>query len=372
MSNTALAFLLTTLFGSFISLLIFNVFRKVQMSIREKSRLELREAISKKIDNLIVTKESKFNKGLEDFVRNAAGKGRNFFSTVDEYLLDLLELAYASRLPGPKSRERIITIAQRMDFPAECMAQIRDRNPRVSAIGSRRAGLYMLSEAVDDMIAALDNLSSENQFEILMGLTRIGMAEPMLRAFEKIKNNVIINERAVIEILCGFPSGREKEHLFRKMIFGDADYITALFLKAMNAEMVELLTSDIRVVMYNGNKEVRIAAVRALAALGSSAPAEDLMRALDDSDWEVRAMAAKALGSIQTTEASKALFGSLQDQQWWVRQNSANALLNHPGYEVLFILAAEIGEKYILDSIIGALDNGRNPFLVKSLLGMTA
>ena len=366
MSSVALAFLLYSLVGALVFLLLCNIARKLQMSIIAKISLENRKIIRSKLDEITNYKEDEFDTGIEEFIREALKKGRNYRAMVDEYLLNALEL------PASKNKERFIAIAKRFNFPYECMAQIRNRNPGISAMGSRRAGLYKLTEAIDDMIAGLDILSGENQFEILMGLARIGSGDAMLRAFEKIKNSVLINERSVVDILSCFPDGEEKENLFRVMIRGDTDYLTALFLKAADKAMAGKLAGDIKAVLSNGNKEVRIAAVRALSALGSEAPSGDLVRALGDSDWEVRAIAAKALGSVKTTEASGALFNSLYDQQWWVRQNSANALMNHPGYESLFILAAESGDKYTLDSIIAALDNGDNPLLLKFIRNMAA
>jgi len=366
MSSVALFGLMSLLGVTFLFFLFFNIARKLRTVYLAGQIRELREIVKTRIEKFVSGTEDEFNEGLEEFVRDAHKMDKNYKAMIDEYLLKGLEL------PAMENRERFITIARHLDFPSDCLAQIRSKNPGISAVGSRRAGLYDLAESVDDMVTALDLLSSENQFEILMGLARIGGADAMGRAFEKIKNNVIINERAVIEILSAFPDGEEKMKLFRNMFHSDMDYITALFLKATDREMAKALVDDIVAVLQSGNKEIRAAAVRGLATLEVEAPVEELIRALEDKDWEVRALAAKALDPIVTREASGALYKAMFDQQWWVRQNAANGLLRHPGHEALFILAAESGDQYTRDSIISALENGGSRLLLRAIKIMVA
>jgi hypothetical protein len=298
---------------------------------------------------------------MEQFAVHVLHRKKSYIDLVDEYMQD------AMALPGSEHRERFITLARRLDFHSDCLSQITSRNPRISALGSRRAGLYNFTEVADKMIFALNGLSSENQFEILMGLARIGIAEPMQRAFEKIKNSIIVNERAVIEILSSFPMGMEKVTLFRSMFHSETSYVAALFLKAVDKNLSHSLTDEITGLMYHENKETRAAAVRGLANLNTEAPVKDLIKALGDQDWEIRALSAKALGSLKDTESSLALYKALYDQQWWVRQNAAVSLTSHPDYEILFILAAESGDKYCLDSIISALENSGNHILLNSI-----
>lgn len=366
MSNLALTILLSLLFGTFVFLLGFNIALKLWVGIRGRLNQENKKNIISGIQKFINSGDAEFKTRLEEFSREIKGKGKTHLALLDEYLLSLLDQ------PEVSGRDRIIEIARKMDFISVCMAQIKDRHPQISALASRRAGLYRFSEATDEMIGVLDIMTSENQFEILMAIARIGDGDAMWRAFEKIKKSILINERSVIEILNSFSNAEEKEKLFRAMYHGDTEYVTALFLKATDRTIAKKLTEDIREVLRKGNKEVRIAAVRALGSLGVDAPADDLIHALQDSDWEIRAMAAKALGSVTIDSASNALYAALFDKIWWVRQNSATALMKHPGYDSLFILAAESGDKYTIDSIIYALDNGDNYILLKSIRTIAA
>lgn len=213
---------------------------------------------------------------------------------------------------------------------------------------------------------------NENQYDILMGLARIGGADAMRKAFNKIKNSVLVNERGVTDILSCFPDGEEKNELFRRMIQDETNYVAALFLKAVNAEMAQALRDEMIRALRTGNKEVRAAAVKGLGSLGIDAPAQDLIHALEDGDWEVRALAARALGPIKVTEASMALYRALYDPEWWVRQNAAYALFEHPGFETLFILAAESGDEYAKDSVISVIEDVGSPVFLRALKVLAA
>ena len=366
MLHGVLIFLFFSLIGAFSILLCFNVISKMLMAARQREISKNEMSIMAEIETFITGSDGEFMKGLEDFFGNAVNRDKNFLIALDNYLLSALEN------PRVKDRDRYIAIAKRFNYPADALVQIRSGNIRSIALGSRRAGLYNCREAAEDMIAVLDILSSENQFEILMGLARIGSMNDMQRAFMKIKNNILVNERAIIAILGAFPEGEDKKILFRCMIRSDTDYVTALFLKAMDREMARELQDDIITVFRNGKNEIRVSAIRGISALGDEAPADILIQALEDNDWEIRALAAKALGQIITPESSAALYKALFDQQWWIRQNAANALINHPGYEQLFILAAESGDEYTKDSIISVLENGNDPVLLRSIKRMVA
>jgi len=366
MLHSALVVLFFLLICAFSGLLIFSIVNKILLVARNKDDTKSRKGIIARIDSFIKGSDVNFKEDLDSYYASAANRGNDFLKALDSYLLSVLEN------PGGKDRSRYIAIANRFNFPADSLAQIRSGNVRMIALGSRRAGLYLCQEAVADMINALDILSSENQFEILMGLARIGIADNMQRAFEKINKNILVNERAVIGILGAFPEGKEKKNLFHNIISGNFDYVKALFLKAMDREMARKMKNELIAVLRSGNNEIRISAIRGIAALGEEAPAEILIQALKDNDWEVRALAAKALGQVKTSESSTALYNALFDHQWWIRQNAANSLLGHPGYETLFVLAAESGDEYTKDSIVSVLENGNNPVLLRAIKRITA
>ena len=366
MIDERLIMLLYGLAAAFFLLFIIGLLRNLGMRSREKHSIKDSDAIKSSINKFIGGTEKEYRTGLLVFIRETLDNNHIYRSMVDKFLLETLEN------PDLDNRQRFIAVAIHLGFPAECLAQVKSWNPGITALGSRRAGLYNIKEAVKDMESALDSFSSENQFEILMALARMGGAETLQRAFEKISNRVLVNERGIIQILSVFPDGEEKQTLFKRMIHGNTEYLAALFLKAVTADIAGALAADIEMVFGQGGKEVRASAVRAIASLGNEAPAQMLVEAMEDKDWEVRALAAKALGPVSEDKTSMALYLALYDLQWWVRQNAANALAKHHGYETLFILAAESGDKYARDSVIAALGNGANPALLESLKMMAA
>ena len=369
MAGIALIFLLSIMIAAFVFLPVFNIVRKIRSAGLAKKISGYRNGIMLKIENILSVSETELKDVLDDFTKDARNREKGYIDTLDDYLLYVLEI-----LEINENRDRLVAIARMLDFSLDCVNQIKNKDPGISARGARRAGLYMVIDAAGEMMAALNIISSENQFEILTGLARFGRADLMQKAFEKISKNVLLNDRAVTEILSVFPMGDEKITLFRNMIRTDSDYISALFLKAISKDMplALSLSDDIKTVLRERSKEVRAAAVRGLSALGASLPQNEIIAALEDHDWEVRAIAAKALRNAKQPESSLALYKALYDQQWWVRQNAANALMTHADFEPLFILAAESGDEYTRDSIIAALENGGNPVLLRSIKRMAA
>ena len=359
MSGTALTWLLITLSFFIVFLMGIYFLRRLFFASLEKITAKDRKEISEKIEVAINESIPEYRDGyIDDFVQTALGKNKKYHALVDAYLLGALE-----RSPSDENRRNLVSIAAQMGFVADCIAQIKSRNFRVSVTGCRRAGLYRFLETADDLITALEILTSENQHAILLAIARIGDAETMRLAFDTIRENILINERAVARILSSFIDGAEKIKLFRTMIHSSTDYIAVLFLKAADGKMAAELMNDIIDLLHTGDKEIRTAAVRCLAGIGEGGPEDVLIGALEDNDWEVRALAAKALGEIKTTESSLALFKALSDRQWWVRQNAAKSLTSHPGCETMFMLAAESGDEYAKDSILSVLEDGASPFL---------
>lgn len=85
------------------------------------------------------------------------------------------------------------------------------------------------------------------------------------------------------------------------------------------------------------NKEVRVAAYKALGSIADVMTLPQLILGLEDPAWEVRAQAARGLGLVGTPEVLGHLSQALEDHKWWVRRNAGEALskLNTEGKEVL-------------------------------------
>lgn len=85
------------------------------------------------------------------------------------------------------------------------------------------------------------------------------------------------------------------------------------------------------------DREVRLAAYKALGTIGAPAAYAVLAQGLDDPLWEVRAQAARAIGMVGAVEGVPLLRQAVHDGQWWVRRNAGEALLKlgEPGRQAL-------------------------------------
>ncbi len=101
----------------------------------------------------------------------------------------------------------------------------------------------------------------------------------------------------------------------------------------MNSHIADLAQRD----LYAPNKNLRIAAIRALGHFSDPVSTSSLIPLLKDGEWEVRAIAARALGYLRAKEALSELSLLLKDEIWWVRMNGALALkrLGEEGKKVL-------------------------------------
>jgi len=107
-------------------------------------------------------------------------------------------------------------------------------------------------------------------------------------------------------------------------------------------------------------RDVRVAAARALGALGASEFRGAVAARLADPDWRVRAQAARALGRLAAVEAIPSLRLAMRDANWWVRRHAAYALaaLGAPGQGELREAEASDPDRFARDIAAEALRGG--------------
>ncbi|MBN1383578.1 MAG: HEAT repeat domain-containing protein [Elusimicrobia bacterium] len=106
------------------------------------------------------------------------------------------------------------------------------------------------------------------------------------------------------------------------------------------------------------NKEVRVAAYKALGTIADSSGMQCLIDGLKDSLWEVRAQSARGLGLIGLPEAVGPLNEAMNDRKWWVRRNAGEALtkLGEKGKSALLLLEKESRSESVRDMAAQWLD----------------
>lgn len=339
-----------TLAGIFVLIICTKVWQARQIRVQGSYR----QAIKPDLEKLLGAPDSDYEKLLEAYMRGARTKTKSKTYTA---VLETVLLEYLTN-PGSEEWGRALSISYDLGLPRLCLSQIKSRNSRKVSFGCRRAGLYRYKEAVPYMFKALDILASDTQFQILMGLSRIGDVSAMQQAFDSISRYVIVNERAAFEILSAF-SG-DKHSLYKYIINNSVDYVTVLFLKAIDGDTAKKLMGDIVSLLNSGGKELRAAAIKAIGKMGKDAPTKFLVRALDDPDWEVRAISAKILGILKDPGAGAALAKAIQDPEWWVRQNAVEAIFSYPECEELLLEVIKSKDAYACDSINYALEKMSN------------
>lgn len=125
------------------------------------------------------------------------------------------------------------------------------------------------------------------------------------------------------------------------------------FLRA--PEAAELLLALVR----HPDRELRIRAVKAAAAIGDPRFLEAFHVRLADPSWEVRCQAARGLGALGSPSSVPLLRGVLGDPHWWVRFHAAVALaeLGESGHTALRAAEAD-PEPTVRDMAHYLLDRG--------------
>ena len=349
MSLELLLIILAALIFVCVSLFVSVIWIKLAQAHREKERNIARKNISPILKKLFTTETVDFFKNHDQGIAKLTEKlkGRHSLETLEDVLLDSIEDE------DGETKVRARTIAYHFGLPEKCLSMIKDRRTGNIAIGCRKAGFYQYEDAIPGILKALDIFSSNTQYQALMALARIGDAGVLVQAFDKINRFVLINERAVSEIISIFSGDRYE--LYKKMIHHQSAYLVRLFLKAIDPELADKFIEDIISVFRKGDKETRLAAIIAIGRSGNRNKTYMLIHALNDPEWEIRAMAAKTLGILTDPDAVMALAKAARDREWWVRQNAVSSLLSYPNCTEILASIAQTGDHYAYDSMLYTL-----------------
>jgi len=359
-----LLIILIVLFALCVTLLVSVVYIKMNQAKKEKKRKNSIEKIKPYLKKLFAAETIDFfkNHGLTLSKLDGELKEKASRETLEDLLLYILEYNEGER------RVRARTIAYYFGFPEKCLSMINDRLTGNIAIGCRKAGLYQYDDAIPGILKALTIVSSETQLQALMALARIGDVAAMIEAFDRIHRLILINERAVNEVLNIFSGDRFK--LYKSIIYHQSDYLVRLLLKAIDRETANELIEDIAGIYKTGGKETRLACIIAIGTSGNSSKNYMLINALNDREWEIRAMAAKMLGSLADPGAITLLARAARDREWWVRQNAVTSILAYENREEILVSIAETGDKYAFDSMQYTLGKSGETELLSTIRGV--
>lgn len=248
-----------------------------------------------------------------------------------------------------ENTDKVLEIANRFSFPEESTQNLTSNNTTRKLKGCQQAGAYLYEPAIPLLLKMLRFLSPQIQYSTLTALAEFGDPELVVEAFETIEHVILVNDRAIREIVGKM--GNKKSDLFYMILKGNSSLLVPLFLKFMDEESANLYLGQIMDLAKSEDKEIRIAAVRALAVTKNKSVLFELIDALEDEEWEVRAAAAKGIREIPDQQAYAPLLHAMSDTAWWVRQNAALTALSLPNPELFIKEAFQSGDNYAIDSL---------------------
>lgn len=249
----------------------------------------------------------------------AAIRGRRR-EELGEILVDLL-----GKLRGAE-REQLVEIARQARLPETFTRQI------VRGKGDRRASaVEALSEMPVDgtpalMAVALEDPDSEVRLAAAHGLMRHGAPVPMRRLLEALAIPALGISERVLALLSRATADDRSE---LASIARDPDLplvVRVLAVRALENAGDFSFVGMLGALARAGPADLRVAAFRALGALGHPMAQAAVAEGLGDQDAEVRAAAAEAAGRIRLTSLASELERLLSDEDGWVGLSAAEAL----------------------------------------------
>ncbi|HKQ97152.1 MAG TPA: HEAT repeat domain-containing protein [Candidatus Polarisedimenticolia bacterium] len=274
----------------------------------------------------------------------------------DRDLVEAVLIDVAGLLKGA-SRERITAAAEALGMIADNVDGLRSRAWWRRAEAAEKLGVLGSKQAVDPLVAALDDPSAEVRLRaaralgLIRGQTSIrplvqALADPSRWSAIRLSDILIgAGEEAVDELLAAYETLPSSARVTALDILGRirTPRAATLLRRAIADEM----------------PDVRARAAHAMGLLADGSFEPFLTKALDDESWAVRAMAAKALGRTKAKGAIRVLAAKLADREWWVRSNAGDALrlLGPEGREAL-LAALDAQDNYARHQALAQLQEG--------------
>lgn len=322
--------------------------------VANKAWREAREAIARRRRATLEPEIFRYagatdTRSIRDYLRLPLSPG-------DRTLVEAVLIDVAGLLKGA-SRERITTAAEALGLVADNVEGLRSRAWWRRAEAAEKLGVMGSKQAVDPLVAALDDPSAEVRLRaaralgLIRGQTSIrplvqALADPSRWSAIRLSEILIgSGEEAVDELLAAYETLPSPARVSALDILGRirTPRAATLLRRAIADEM----------------PDVRARAAHAMGLLADGSFEPFLTKALDDESWAVRAMAAKALGRIKAKGAIRVLAAKLADREWWVRSNAGDALrvLGPEGREAL-LSALDAQDNYARHQALAQLQEG--------------
>ena len=313
--------------------------------IQEKQRLQ------NEIETLILMDEySLFYQRVLAFAKRHRSdlRRKSFVTLVEDILFGFIN----------KNNEKTIVaqaMAYELGLPERCIKNLKKRSSSL-LLGCMQAKAYLYVPAIPYLLGQLQTLSFRTQYDTLMALARYDDPMVIVQAFYMIQNTVLVNERAVREIVK-WMSPENRTILFNEILDLDSDYLSSLFLKCIDHDSANALKRRIAPLYTSDRiKELQIAAVKAVSVTGDASLLPIVLHASKSHDWELRSVAASGLGMFANGQVIEPLLAAICDTEWWVRHNAALSLLAQPEPEKGLLRALALNNRHANESLYYAAE----------------
>jgi HEAT repeat protein len=277
-------------------------------------------------------------------------------STRDRRIVEAILLDLGGIVKGD-SRVRVTAACETLGFVDTAIAGLKSRRWWKRAESAERLGAMRSGQAVDALVEAMNDPSSEVRIRAARALGLIrgrasirsivqALADPSRWSAIRLAEILIgAGEEAVDELLAAFDGLPQAARVSALDVLG----------RIRTPRSADLLRRSLR----DSSPDCRARAAHAMGLIGDPAFVADLSAVLGDESWAVRAMAAKALGRIGAAAAVPRLAGLMSDREWWVRSNAGDALrtMGAPGREAL-IRTLEDPDPYARHQAVAQLEEG--------------
>lgn len=321
--------------------------------ITEKIKLQKMKVLSLTIDPLVDRVVATVNKREADQVLMSSLQ-MSLRKKISREIAEQRLIYHIEHTTG-KSREAVIKLCEDIGLVDYVLKKLKSGDYYQVALACKKIGDFRSKKGIEHMLQLLDISNIDISYNILMALSKIGDIEIFAKGFEDMKNKQLLTERSLIEIAASF----EGDHieLYKNMINSNDAYISTVFIRSAGNKGSSELCSEIAKYLNGGDKNKRIACIKAIGQIGDSTYEDSLISCLGDEEWEVRAMAAKSLGTIGNEKAIQPLISGLSDKEWWVRYNSAYSIANLPRGREIIQIVLNGNDKYAKEIMISALEN---------------
>lgn len=169
-------------------------------------------------------------------------------------------------------------------------------------------------EAIEELIQALYQgtiRASEVQLSGFLALLQGGALAPLLRESETVEHKQL---QAVLRKAVQGVASQNRSTLV-ELLDGDDPLVAAAAARLVGEMQVTEGAAKLSSMLAHPQAAVRLAAIEAAVAIKASMVASSLETALDDSEREVRIAAAKALGELRYTPGAESLAGMIRSKQ---------------------------------------------------------